>query len=226
MVEAGDCSVEVMSSAERMKRWRSRQGPRESKTVIVPQSGVAAAPHGGANALRGQVGGGEFVATIPRPTHGFIFCVANFPVTIGRIRVRGVPTNHCRSAYKETTKVPMAERGPARKLAVGSRCLKTRPRASPGSQSRGPTTARHSYGEYDMRTSKLRMSAVASALAVALGGCSTTTWSDMMSRMNGGNTSTSGTTQMSSSGHHRAAAATARVQRQALPPTRAPADPP
>ncbi len=51
-----------------------------------------------------------------------------------------------------------------------------------------------------MRTSKLRMSAVASALAVALGGCSTTTWSDMMSRMNGGNTSTSGTTQMSSSG--------------------------
>ena len=137
----------------------------------------------------------------------FRLLVANLPITIERIRVRGVPTNHCRSAYKETTKVPMPASGPARKLAVGSRCLQNRePRCFAGLSVSRAIPARHSYGEYDMRTSKLRMSAVASALAVALGGCSTTTWSDMMSRMNGGNTSTSGTTQMSSSSSSAAAA--------------------
>lgn len=51
-----------------------------------------------------------------------------------------------------------------------------------------------------MRTSKLRMGALAGAVIVALGGCSTTTWSDMTSRLSGGSSGTSSATQSGSSG--------------------------
>ena len=51
-----------------------------------------------------------------------------------------------------------------------------------------------------MRTSQLRMGALAGAVILALGGCSTTSWSDMTSRSSGGSTGTGSATQASTSG--------------------------